>query len=97
MSNGTAYLRIRSGTACESIIAEPAREGAVIKVLKVWPGNDDCEPLLCAEVMPPHSYIVEVPVDKEAGQVIFRVLKAISCGGKDVDMVGIVGECVLGT
>jgi len=69
----------------------------VIKVLKVWPGNDDCEPLLCAEVMPPHSYIVEVPVDKEAGQVIFRVLKAISCGGKDVDMVGIVGECVLGT
>ncbi len=96
LSSGKAFLLIRPGTACESVIAEPASDGAVIRVLKLWPGNEDCAPLLCAEVVPPHSYLVEVSLDEGAGRVVFHVFKAVDCGGKGVDVVGFVGECVPG-
>ena len=92
MSGGRAYLLIRVGTACERIAAEAV--GGVVKVLKMWPGDDRCGPLLCAEVVPPHYYIVEVFPGNEAGNLAFRVLKAIDCGGKEVDVVGLIGECV---
>lgn len=97
LSSGKAFLLIRPGTSCESVIAEMASDGAVIKVLKLWPGNEDCKPLFCAEVVPPRSYLVEVSLDEGAGRVVFRVLKAVDCGGKGVDVVGLVGECVPGS
>lgn len=96
LSSGKAFLLITPGTSCESVTADPSSDGSVVKVLKLWPGKEDCEPLFCTEVIPPHSYLVEVTLNEGVGQVIFRVLKAVDCGGKGVDVVGLVGECVPG-
>ncbi len=93
---GKAFLLIRPGAACESVAAEPVGDGAVIRVLKLWPGNEDCAPLFCAEVVPPHSFLVEVSLDEGVEHVVFHVLKAVDCGGKGVDVIGLVGECVPG-
>ncbi len=96
LGGDSAYLVIKAGTACEKIMAEVS-DGGTVRVLKVWPGDEECRPLLCAEVVPPHYYVVEVSPDDGMDNVVFRVLEAVDCGGKGIDVVGLVGECVPGT
>jgi len=89
---GKAVLLIRVGTPCETVSAE-LRSGNVVDVFKLWPGDEGCRPLFCVETVPPRHYRVEVTLGDDEG-VVFRVLRAIECGGKGVEVTGLVGECV---
>lgn len=94
VSQGKAFLLIRPGTGCESVTAGSLDDGGVINVLVLWPGDEKCLPLYCTESLPPHSYLVEASIERGVGRAVFRVFRAVDCGGRGVDVVGLVGECV---